>query len=122
MLVVVLLNLSETVDYTAHELDLAEAESEGSPSAIIGGIFYLLGFSSSLYHLVFLSAHRVYAIALPIHYHLKRSNRSVYIGLAVVWLMAIVVSTFPRKLIHVFSINVDDVKTFSFSFTSFNIF
>jgi len=93
---VVLSNLSKTVHYTAQELDWEETSSEGSPAAIIGGIFYLLGFSSSLYHLVLLSGHQVYAIAFPIRYRL-RTVRSTFIGLAVVWIFAITASTFPRK-------------------------
>ena len=99
-MIVVVLNLSKTVRYTAEEVNSAEKSSEGSPAAIVGGTFYLLGFSSSLYHLVLLSGHQVYAVAFPIRYRL-RSACSTYVGLVVVWILAITASTFPRKFLFI---------------------
>ena len=79
------------------ELDAYQEESKGTAKANVGGIFYLVGFTSSMYHLVYLTLQRLYAIAFPFRYKFT-TNNSTYTGLAVVWILAILSATFPGKL------------------------
>jgi len=90
----VIYNLSWTLEVSSLDLDSQQLELEGSAKAIVGGMLLMLGFTSSLYHLVFLSSQRLYAIALPIRYKLRKIQ-SLYAGLVLIWALALLAAMFP---------------------------
>jgi len=96
-LIVSLYNLSWTLQSTVREIDKIQLSLRGSPQATIGGMFYLLGFSSSLYHLVLLGQQRIYAINWPIRYKMQ-AVKSVYKGIGVVWILSLLSATTPGEL------------------------
>ena len=63
MFAMVIYNLSWTLQSIALEIDSEQLELEGSAKAISGGVSFMLLFTSSLYHLVFLSSQTLYAVA-----------------------------------------------------------
>jgi len=67
-----------------------------SAAAAIGGVFFLLTFTSSIYNLVYLAGQRLYAFVRPIHYRMQR-KRNISLGLGVVWILAIVSATVLGK-------------------------
>ncbi|CAK8697389.1 unnamed protein product [Clavelina lepadiformis] len=99
-------NFTWSMKLTPVELNDVQRSLQGSVQAYVGGILSVFGFTSSLYHLVFMGAERVYAIAKPIRYS-QQSKTSVYCALVVVWLMSLASATiaawFPDKFDYTFS-------------------
>jgi len=62
-------------------------------------MFYLLGFSSSLYHLVLLGQQRIYAINWPIRYKMQEV-KSVHKGIGVVWVLSLLSATTPGEFVE----------------------
>nr|CAB3266775.1 trace amine-associated receptor 9-like [Phallusia mammillata] len=94
LLVVSIYNFSWTMNVSSSELQRRQIELTGTPEATVGGIFLLLTFTCSLYHLVYMRAQRLYAIRWPLSYRMQ-SDFHVYVGLAMVWGLALVSSTMP---------------------------
>ncbi|XP_076816391.1 sushi, von Willebrand factor type A, EGF and pentraxin domain-containing protein 1-like isoform X1 [Clavelina lepadiformis] len=94
ILVVVSFNFSWSMTLTAVELNDRQWKLQSSPQAYVGAMFLILTFSSSLYHLVYMGGERLYAIVKPIHYKWQL-NSAVYLGLGVVWSLALLSATVP---------------------------
>nr|CAB3266776.1 trace amine-associated receptor 9-like [Phallusia mammillata] len=103
------------MNVSSTELDQRQLSLRGSAQATVGGIFLLLTFTCSLYHLVFMGAQRLYAIKWPLSYRMQ-SDFHVNVGLAVVWALAVVSSTvpawFPDSMVYTYQ-----HTTFLFFFT-----
>uniref|UniRef100_H2XYH7 G-protein coupled receptors family 1 profile domain-containing protein n=3 Tax=Ciona intestinalis TaxID=7719 RepID=H2XYH7_CIOIN len=81
---VVLYNVSWTINSTSQELDMKQLLYQDSPQAIIGGMFYIMSFTSSLFHLLYFSGQRLFAVTYPINYKIQ-SNAHVAFGLVLTW-------------------------------------
>ncbi|XP_078483912.1 uncharacterized protein LOC113474175 [Ciona intestinalis] len=91
---VVLYNMSWTINSTSQELDMKQLLYQDSPQAIIGGMFYIMSIASSLFHLVYFSGQRLFAVTYPINYKIQ-SNAHVAFGLVITWILAVIFATVP---------------------------
>nr|CAB3265838.1 relaxin receptor 2 [Phallusia mammillata] len=94
LLVVSIYNFSWSMNVSSMELDQRQLLLTGTPEATVGGILLLLTFTSSLYHLVYMGGQRLYSMRWPVSYRFQ-SSLHIYVGLAVVWLLALTSSTVP---------------------------
>jgi len=95
-LIVALYNLSWNLLSSSTEIDEIQLKYRGSAVATVAGSLYLLGFSSSLYHLVLLSQQRLHAIAFPINYKLQSSS-TTHALICIVWTASIASAALPSK-------------------------
>nr|XP_026690068.1 relaxin receptor 2 isoform X2 [Ciona intestinalis] len=91
---VVLYNVSWTINSTSQELDMKQLLYQDSPQAIIGGMFYIMSFTSSLFHLLYFSGQRLFAVTYPINYKIQ-SNAHVAFGLVLTWILGVISATVP---------------------------
>uniref|UniRef100_H2Z054 G-protein coupled receptors family 1 profile domain-containing protein n=1 Tax=Ciona savignyi TaxID=51511 RepID=H2Z054_CIOSA len=102
---VALYNVSWTLNSTSQEIDARQLSYRDSPEAIAGGIFYMFGITSSLYHLLYLSGQRLFAVTYPINYK-TQSNATLMLGLALSWIFAALSATvpawFPRTFVYTY--------------------
>ncbi|CAK8686685.1 unnamed protein product [Clavelina lepadiformis] len=97
ILVVVSFNFSWTQNSTPAELNQQYSVLKGSLQAYVGGIFFVFTLTSSLFHLVYMGAERLYAIAKPIRYKWQKKT-SVNVGLGAVWFLSLLSATTPEGL------------------------
>lgn len=91
-------NFGWTVNLTAERLISVQKESYNSVLAIAFGMLHVFRLTSSLYHLVLLGIHRVYAILYPIHFRRQTAKaKSAYVGILIVWFGAIIAAVAPGK-------------------------
>nr|XP_026689887.1 uncharacterized protein LOC113474175 [Ciona intestinalis] len=67
---------------------------QDSPQAIIGGMFFLTSIMSSLFHLLYFSGQRLFAVTYPMRYKIQ-SNAHVAFGLVLTWILAGISATVP---------------------------
>ena len=84
------------VHLTIKELIQEIATSQNSAYANFVALLTLFGYSGSVYHLIYIGLMRFYALWKPINYRIL-SKSKIYIGLAVVWIFAIISATVPSK-------------------------
>ena len=87
LLVVVTYNFSWSMNMTPLGLDKEQLALRESPQAYAAGISFLLGITSSIYHLLYLSIERFYDVAKPFNYRWQ-NKKSVYAGVAMVWILS----------------------------------
>ena len=92
-------NYSWSINLTIREQVVIHDSLFGSVQATLGAIYYLLLFTSTVYHLLFMSFLRLYAISSPIKYR-TLSDVNVVKGLGVVWIIAIVVASSLGTLLN----------------------
>ena len=82
-------NFSWVINFTFKEI-AAEIplNRPGTALANFVAVSYMFGYTSSLYHLIYMGIQRLYAVWKPIDYSLQ-SHKTVYISLACVWIVAI---------------------------------
>nr|CAB3265840.1 relaxin receptor 2 [Phallusia mammillata] len=97
LLIVPAYNFAWVMNSTTLDNLVIQTQYRDSPAAKFGGIFFVLSYTASLFNLLYLTAQRLYAFVRPIHYKLQR-ERSICIGLVVMWGLAIVTSTVPAWL------------------------
>lgn len=76
------------------ELQARQFGLRGSTPATVGGFFFLLSFTSSLYHLIYLGGQRLVAMRWPFLYR-KQKPGHVFAALGVVWALAAISATVP---------------------------
>jgi len=89
-------NFSWIINTTSVELDLHHLLLRGNLRAYFGGIVLMLGFYSSIYHLMYIGLLRVYALKQPIRYKFLQ-NATVTQHLTIVWMISIIPTTIPCK-------------------------
>ena len=98
ILVVTLPNYVWTMQSTAVEIAEIQLMLRGSRKAVVGGFFFTLIYTSSLYHLLLISIQRFIAVQRPLLYKVL-GNKSTYWAIACVWIMSMIVSSVPGKLV-----------------------
>jgi len=90
LLVFIPYNFSWVIDFTFKEI-AAEIRNNQTGTALVNfvAISYMFGYTSSLYHLIYMGTQRLYAVWKPINYRLQRS-KIMYISLVLVWILSIV--------------------------------
>ncbi|XP_078492013.1 trace amine-associated receptor 8b-like [Ciona intestinalis] len=95
-----------TISSTSDQIDAMQLSYQNSVAAFVGGIFYVSGFSSSLFHLLLLSAQRFMAITFPIRYKFQ-SNARINFYIALAWLLGILAASspafFPSDFVYSYS-------------------
>ena len=89
-------NFRSNIELTIEEIVTTEIQKRGTSVANFGAMLYLFGFTSSMYHLLFIGIQRFYAIWKPFEYRMQ-SDSAVFCGLALVWVLAIVSATVPSE-------------------------
>ena len=70
------------------ELDREQLALRSTAGVLIGTIFFCLGYTSSVNHLLFMGLQRLYAIWRPIGYK-NQSKRKLQMGLGIVWFISL---------------------------------
>jgi len=96
ILFVTMFNVNWTINSTSAEIIGAVETLKSSWQAYLGGMLYMLGFSASMNHLIYLGLQRLYAIRWPINYKHQSSN-SLYFGLGMTWFFSLLVPVVPSE-------------------------
>ena len=99
LLVLIPYNFSWTIDLSFSELTQEKLRIRGSATASFIVAFIFFGYTSSIYHLMFMGIERFYAIVKPMSYRMQQ-KQSVIVGLFVVWIFSIASCSVPRKYIY----------------------
>ncbi|CAK8694113.1 unnamed protein product [Clavelina lepadiformis] len=106
---VTLPNVIWSLRLSSSEIDRIQFALRGSVKATIGGIFFTLIYSSSIYHLLLLSLQRFAAIRWPIWYKTK-GMQHMPLMIAIVWATAILAASvptwFPDSFVFAYSASV----------------
>jgi len=94
LLIVIPFNFAWTINTTPIALYKDVAYLRRSPSTVVGGIFFLLGFTASLYHLLFLILLNFYALWWKTSLVHPKQRKAAF-GLAVVWIAGLLSAVVP---------------------------
>ena len=87
-MVIVVYNYNWSMRLTVKQLDSAQLASRNSVEAFFGSFLYLLSYTSSIYHLLFIGIQRIYAIRKPLLYR-QQTKATVYCWLLFVWIFSL---------------------------------
>ena len=89
-------NFAWSLNSTLEQILVQVLLLQNSGPVIVGGVFYFVTYTASLYHLLLMSAMRLYAINWPYQYR-QLSINTVYKGIGVAWIFAGCAASFPGK-------------------------
>ena len=89
-------NFVRTIDGSMDNLLSRKQKLRGSAGATVGGILLILTLTSSLYHLVFMSGQRFYAIKWPIKYR-QHGHEKMNARLAFIWMLSVLSAVSPSN-------------------------
>ena len=116
LLVIVVYNYNWSMRLTVKELDSAQLATRNSVEAFFGSFLYLLGYTSSIYHLLFIGMQRIYAIRKPLLYR-QQTKATVYYWLLLVWMFSLTTASITGETYLNF--NKSEFK-FEFSYLIFS--
>ena len=105
---ILIYNYSRSIQLTLNGVVEEHFRLYGSVEATLGAIFFLLQFTSTVYHLLFISVLRLYAIIKPLKYRNLRKS-SIFIGLVIVWVIAIVVASSLGKFTNFVAVDLRSI-------------
>ena len=94
LLCVVVYNFSWTIEATPRQLNQYEVASRKSWWSLCAGVLFLLSFTSSIYHLLFMSLLRLFAVTCALKYAVLKGKDTMKC-LVVIWLAAATAATVP---------------------------
>ena len=92
-------NFSWTMNLTFEELTIQTYNFRGTALPNFGVIFITFGYTSSVYHLMYIGMQRMYAITKPISYRLQ-DKLKVIAALLIVWILSLISSTTTCKYFY----------------------
>ena len=82
---------------TAEEIEQEELNSQGTVEAFFAGSLFLFLYSSTIYHLFYMSIQRYIAINWPMRYR-RQSIKSIRLQLLLIWLLSLLSGTLSGTL------------------------
>ena len=95
LLIFVPYNFSWTINLTMEELFSEVLKMRGTTWPSFCMTFIIFGYTSSIYHLMYIGMERLYAIMKPLSYRMQ-TKRAVILGLSLIWILSLISSTVPR--------------------------
>ena len=109
MLIVVTSNFDWTIHAKTKELVFYALNVYNTPGPFVAGVLYMLGFSSSVLHLCYMSFLRLLIVLRPFSYR-NLHNKTIAWNLGVVWLVSALAATVPGNYIVFSSFDSNNVQ------------